>query len=285
MTTLPGRHDLEHCDPTARGREISPELVLVDPDLAAVARASHFWGEERSPAAAVAHPETPRERTAPPALHYAFDAPRISRTPPAQADEPRLRGWETVASTASYLLSAAMPAVLFLSVLVNLALAGVLLASGGDAPQFGASDTGVEASAAHPTEPLAETTAVQRTAIEPSPRQTATPSTERAGKQEASPRVARARARARAKAAAERTVLALLQAAPRSRVAPLLNRRTGLLRNNVQAVCRRSAARDRLSFVCTIRAAGARRRAAVYVRYTARPGGGWSVTWLRRVSR
>jgi len=77
----------------------------------------------------------------------------------------------------------------------------------------------------------------------------------------------------------------LLQTAPKARIAALIDPTSGLLRNNVQAVCRRLPARHVASFVCAIRVAGAPRSSSVYVRYSVKPGGGWSVTWLRRPQR
>jgi hypothetical protein len=82
------------------------------------------------------------------------------------------------------------------------------------------------------------------------------------------------------KAAAERTVLALVQTAPRSRVAQLIDANTGLLKNNVQAVCRLRAGQGAGRFLCIVRPAGAPRNTGLYVRYTVQPRGRWSVTWL-----
>jgi hypothetical protein len=91
---------------------------------------------------------------------------------------------------------------------------------------------------------------------------------------------AAARRQSPTKANAERTVLGLVQTAPRSRIAPLIDRNSGLLKNNVQAVCRRSAARGLARFLCVVRPAGAPPGAGLYIQYELGRGGRWSVTWL-----
>jgi hypothetical protein len=288
MTTVSRSHDIERFESSARSHEISPELVLVDPELAVIARASLALRAEKPTPPVLATPAAPPEPPAAVPLYYALETPRVVHSPaaraaePPPAAEPRLRGWEAVLATASHLFSLVTPAMLFLSFLVNLALAGVLLASGGDVPQLGPEPAVVQPVSTDSPAPIGETPAVEQTSAPPSSQETQRPRTRSGTKAKAKAGRARAQARARAKASAERTVLTLLQTAPKARIAALVDPRSGLLKNNVQAVCQRRPAKQVARFVCAIRVAGAPRRTGVYVRYSVKPGGGWSVTWLRR---
>jgi hypothetical protein len=102
--------------------------------------------------------------------------------------------------------------------------------------------------------------------------------------------VPRHRARTRAAvsrptvAAVERKVLAAVVQSPRGKLPPrLINRKTGLAKNGLQAICRRSATR---SFVCIVRATYHRPSEGLYVRYRlARHGGGGKFTWYRYRTR
>jgi hypothetical protein len=289
MTTVSRSHDIERFESSARSHEISPELVLVDPELAVIARASLAQRAEKPTPPVLATPAAPPEAPAAVPLYYALDTPRVVHSPaarvaePPPAAEPRLRGWEAVLAAASHLFSLVTPAMLFLSFLVNLALAGVLLASGGDVPQLGPEPAVVQPVSTEAPAPIGETPAVEQTSAPPSSQVTERARTRPGTKAKAKAGRARAaQARARAKASAERTVLTLLQTAPKARIAALIDPRSGLLKNNVQAVCQRRPAKLVTRFVCAIRVAGAPRRSAVYMRYSVKQGGGWSVTWLRR---
>jgi hypothetical protein len=181
---------------------ISPELVLVDPELAQIARI-------RLAESAVARP-----------------GPPVRLAPPVAAI-PRLRH---VASTARRTAGRTMPTVLLLSLLLNLLFAAALFAGDSNAPTL---------------EP-----AVPR----PKP--------------------------AASKSDAERAVLTLVARRAANGDAPraLVDRTTGLLKNNVLAVCRLDADQ---SFTCVVRPPQHRPREGLYVRYrpagTDRPA---SVTWL-----
>jgi hypothetical protein len=287
MTMISRSHDIERFGSSVRAHEISPEVVLVDPELGAVARGSLTLLAEKPTAQVVTTPVVQPDPPVALPLYYALDTPQVVRPSAAQAAEPpraaepRLRGWEAVLATASHLFSLVTPAMLFLSILVNLALAGALLASGGDAPQLGPEQALVQPVSTESPAPIGETPAVEQTSAPPSMQETERARTRSGTKAKA--KAARARqARARAKASAERTVLTLLQTAPKGRITALVDPRSGLLKNNVQAVCRRRPADHVARFVCAIRVAGAPRRTAVYVRYSVKPDGGWSVTWLQR---
>ena len=265
MTTTIRRDETARVCSWIRSGEISPELVLVDPELARLARAALSEAAEAAEAAesaAVAQVltivvEPPRERAPATPLYYALD--------PLQHTAPNLRATagrrKTMLGGASRLVSITAPAIFFGSLLVNLALAGALL-GGGEAPQLVPAPLApVEPSGSH----LPKITSASATVVRGAHRtRTRT----------------RATRRAIAKTTVERTVLSLVQTAPRSRIAALIDERTGLLKNNVQAVCRRSAASRTVRFLCVVKPVGARSSGGLYIRYTSRPGGSWSLTWL-----
>jgi hypothetical protein len=268
MATSVRSEEIERFNSSIRLREISPELILVDPELARVARAAlPLPGESRAaPDTAPAVVEVASSEAPPAPLYYALDPPRT--TVPIRRPRPTSGRWDGVLAGASKLVSVSVSVILFASLLVNLALAGALL-GGGDAPEFA------------PPPPVASMQpASNRSQQEPRTqpqvgRVTATTATHRQTSR-AHPR--RSNRRAVTKAAAERTVLGLLQTAPRSRIRGLVDPKSGLLKNNVSAVCRRHGTSAR--FLCVARYVGAPRGAGLYVRYTSGHGGRWSVTWL-----
>jgi len=184
---------------------VSPELVLVDPELAQVARI-------RLAESAVARP-----------------GPAVRLAPPPVAATPRLRH---VAATARRTAGRTMPTVLLLSLLLNLLFAASLFAGDSNAPTL------------EPARPA------------PAPKHGAS------------------------KSDAERAVLTFVARRAVNGNAPgaLVDPTTGLLRNNVLAVCRRGAGE---SFTCVVRPPQHRPHEGLYVRYrpagTDRPA---SITWL-----
>jgi hypothetical protein len=250
--------------------EISPELVLVDPELGRVAR-DVLRREAEELAATHAAPvevEPAREQPITP-LYYALDPPQpvVATAPPIE------RTVDRVVARPSRVLSLTAPSILSVSILLNLMLAGVLFAGSGETPEL------------LPPEPAFNQAPSTQSAERPAaaPTATAAPRQSRAGGHPAARPPHRSTGRARAsrmKATAERTVLALVGTAPRSRVAQLIDGKTGLLKNNIQAVCRRRAAQGAGRFLCIVRPAGAPRNAGLYVSYTVQPRGRWSVTWL-----
>jgi hypothetical protein len=80
---------------------------------------------------------------------------------------------------------------------------------------------------------------------------------------------------------AERTVLhALAHGWGPRRIPALFDRRTHLLRNNTQAICRRAHAQSRGRFVCVVRPARHRRHQGLYVLYRELPHGRFELRWL-----
>jgi hypothetical protein len=80
-----------------------------------------------------------------------------------------------------------------------------------------------------------------------------------------------------ARAAAEQRILALVVQSPSGKLPPaLVDRRTGLAKNNLQAVCRIEPSR---SFLCLVRPAQHRRGEGLYVRYRPSRDGRGSFAW------
>jgi hypothetical protein len=77
--------------------------------------------------------------------------------------------------------------------------------------------------------------------------------------------------------AVERKVLALVVQSPAGKLpARLIDSRTGLAKNGLQAICRRGAGR---SFVCVVRPTKRKPAEGLYVRYRIRPSGRGAFTW------
>ena len=81
---------------------------------------------------------------------------------------------------------------------------------------------------------------------------------------------------------AERNVLRFLQRGrPHHRLPRLINRRTHLLRNNTQAICRRARGRHSSNrFLCIVRPARHRGREGLYLSYRGLAHGRFRIRWL-----
>jgi hypothetical protein len=284
------QHDeIEEFQGSVRSGEISPELVLVDPELAQIARAALREEAEARPApredaekqaalrAISREFERQTERPVMAPSYYEMPAP-----PSVAANATRReRRQEPVVSRPSRLLSLTGPSILTASLLLNLMLAGVLLGGSGETPSL--EPPAISSNSASTTRVQEGTTIAPRlgaqTQTRASTQVAATHRTLRARHASKGPHATHEQP-SRTKAAAERSVLALVQAAPSSRVAPLIDSKSGLLKNNVQAICRRQKARSLVRFLCIVRPYGAARGAGLYIRYTLAHGGRWSVTWL-----
>jgi hypothetical protein len=263
------RDELARFESLVRSHEISPELVLVDADLATVARASLSTQPNASAGRALASREIPTDAP----MYYAFDAPPVVHLNTARRPDPPLSPREKVVTAVSYVFSLVMPAVLLFSVLVNLALAGAILGMRDD-PTVTSSQ---------------QTTWPGRTVLnadtKPAPRLgNRHAATRRTPRRHANVKAGAAsvRSRARAKASAERTVLRLLQTAPRTRVAPLIDPNTGLVRNNVQAVCHSISIEHLRPFACVIQSASRGRIPVIHIRYSLDAHGQAHIKWLQR---
>jgi hypothetical protein len=79
--------------------------------------------------------------------------------------------------------------------------------------------------------------------------------------------------------AVERKIVALILSAPARRLPrDFIDSTTGLVKNNVQVVCREKNQRQR-SFLCAVRLASAGTRKALYVRYRVDKNGQGAFKW------
>jgi hypothetical protein len=91
---------------------------------------------------------------------------------------------------------------------------------------------------------------------------------------------ARAAAVRETSAAVERKLLSVIVQSPAGKLPPaLINRRTGLAKNNLQAVCTRSS--DSRSFLCVVKSALQPAAGPVYAHYRPTQKGRGSFTWYR----
>jgi hypothetical protein len=218
-------------------REISPELVLVDPELAQIERL-------RLAEDAVARSATP-----------------VRVIPPPAAGPPRLT---RVATSARRAGARTMPTLLLLSLLINLLFAASLFAGDSNAPTL---ETAPPASSPPPASTqLTLTTKTTTKNLETTPAAKPKPSSHPFAPA--------------AKADAERAVLSLVSTRAANGNAPkaLVDPTTGLLRNNVLAVCHPGSGR---SFTCVVHPPQDRPRGGLYVRYwPAADGRPQRVAWL-----
>ena len=234
---------------------ISPELVLVNPELARVARARLPEIPPRSTPAVVKTSTTVVEPSPPVVAEEV--RPQL---PPPSAREPR-----------HISLS---PVLLLISVFINIVL--ISLAVSDARVGQPSSTSSVPLKGAIPEEaPVVPPTTTRRR-----PRAAKTP----AGGRKASPQSrksstkdGRAEAARETAGAAEAKLLAVVIQSPTGKLPPrLIDKKTGLAKNGLQAICRHSTTR---TFVCVVRPTEHRPREGLYVRY--RPGrkGGGVFTW------
>ena len=223
--SIPGVHELE---------PISPELVLVDPELARVARARLPEIPSRSAPAAVKTSTSVVEPSLP--VTAVEVRPQL---PPASVRESRHR--------------ALSPVLLLISVFVNIVLISLAVS---DARVDQPSSTSSVPLRAIPQEaPVVPPTTSRR-------RSSAAQSRNRPTKG------ARAEAVGETTGAVERKLLAVVIQSPAGKLPPrLIDEKTGLAKNGLQAICRRSATR---SFVCVVRPTQHKPREGLQVGY--RPG-------------
>ena len=223
---------------------ISPELVLVDPELARVARARLPEIPLRSPPAAV-KTSTSVVEPSPPVMAVEV-RPQL---PPASVREPRHR--------------ALSPVLLLISVFVNIVLISLAV-----------SDARVDQPSPTSSVPL-------RRAI-PQEAPGVPPTTSRRPSPQSPIKPAKsggaAQVRRETTGAVERKVLAVVVQSPAGKLPPaLIDQQTGLAKNNLQAVCRRGA--DARTFLCIIRRAQHKPNEGLYVRYRQGRGRRGVFTW------
>jgi hypothetical protein len=233
--------------PVLQPEPVSPELVLVDPDLARRERARL---EERAYLKAVVAVSNRAVETAPPQVDVAALrlAVETSSPPVDEMLEEEEERWRHVVTFARKRL---LPAALLCSLLVNGFLAAQLVTRKGR-------ETATPVAVRMLTSPEELATAPSTTAVAPSaPVQTAKSAT--------------------AKTSVERKLVSLIVAAPARKLPTrFIDPTTGLVKNNVQVVCRR---RPRRSFLCAVRLAGDGPAQGIYVRYRMRSDGHGVFKW------
>ena len=233
---------------------ISPELVLVDPELARVERARLV---ERARVAAIVDAE---------ALRLA-----VERAIRSEADEESRVEREEVSRRAPRYLRLALEGLLLVSLLAS----GVVLAV------FVSSNWDRGTSRAAFVTPTAPTAALSTSALSDVPSRSAVASSSRSqGRRAAAAEPPPPLGRAPTEAALERRIFALIFSAPRARLPEdLIDPATGLAKNNLQVVCHR--ARASRSLLCVVRLAAQSDGRELLVGYRPVKGGGGVFTWSR----
>jgi hypothetical protein len=233
---------------------ISPELVLVDPELrrAALARLVH---EDALAALAEARPATPKPLSPPPAREP--QAQPVAPAPPPPPETVRAPR-RTATWSRALRKPVIVPALVALSVFVALGVSEARI-----------SEPGLEPA------PLPAAGTKSPSPARPAQTNRKRPSAgARPGTRKARPsRLPSDRA---ASAAVERKVLAQIIQAPRGKLPPtLIDSKTGLAKNGLQANC--NPADPPGSFLCIVQPARHRPKQGIRVRYTS----GGSFTWYR----
>ena len=215
---------------------VSPELVLVDPELARRERARL---EEKAYLQSVLDV---------PALRRAVESQTL---PEVESVQPG-RDWRTATTFAKRRL---VPAALLCSLLANgLFVAHLVARQGEQAAQ------------------VAVRIVTRMDSVGSAPRTTTSPATERV----AQPAVKVATNRVSAKSAVERRVVSLILSAPAHKLPPnFVDPTTGLVKNNVQVVCRKR----KRSFLCSVRLPSDATGKALYLSYRTRKNGQGTFTW------
>jgi hypothetical protein len=257
---------------------ISPELVLVDPGLR---RALQAQALERAPLQIVLSPEPSRvaPEPAPVSLSETASVSRLAAVPApvplplSEAEPPRAR--RVLASPRRYLVRAILPISLVLNgILITLAVSDATVS-----PQSTAGPSAVAAAAPDngKQRPSSATAKRQPTGT----RKAAAARKPSAGARSGAARRTVPRLGAR-DPRLERKLLNVIVQAPAGKLPrDLINSKTGLAKDNLQAVCRRETGRR--SFLCVIRPSGHKPREGLYARYRVnkRKGNGGTFTWYR----
>ncbi len=259
---------------------ISPELVLVDPQLARAERARLLALMYVDAAPPPNEPELPVHANA--AHVRALEAQVAVLTAQMRALDGGLRALEAqVLTTARQpdsrrLRKRVASLVLPISLIVNAILIAVALA---------ASHVGEPSSTAPTAGPTREELRVPQTSAR-GPSKSKAP-LHHAKKLAAQPKKTAQKRRRRRRAAVihptigavERKVLSAVVQSPAGKLpARLIDRKTGLAKNVLQAICRRSATR---SFLCMVRPTRHMPGEGLYVRYRAGRNGRGAFTWYR----
>jgi hypothetical protein len=236
---------------------ISPELVLVDPELARVARASLVERERPQTAPDLEARERPVEPS-PAVREPAEEAPPAPRVvSPSPSQRPRRRA-------ASVLLT--------ISLIANAILVAVVVSGARDDQGALTLPAALRATTTSDVPPLMPSPSkTDRGALlgnkravaprRPAPKSSSNVERETSGE-------------------VERKILNLVIQSPRGKLPPaLIDSKTGLAKNGLQAVCRLSSAQR--SFLCLVRPAQHKAAEGLRVRYRPRGTGPGVFTWYR----
>jgi hypothetical protein len=239
---------------------ISPELVLVDPELAARVRA------------------LPIDLAAPYALRRSDGLTRAAKRTPYQA-LPALRPARADGrpgrSRVYRRLSRSVVAISLMA--AGFVAASAVSGAQGEQPRLAPASVGASVS---PPVSAAKTTVRARSPVKPQRRSDSTAKRQRATTPKTRKQPVAPTAGAReTSAAVERKLLSVIVQSPAGKLPPaLINRATGLAKNNLQAVCTRGE--DSRSFLCVVRSALQPAAGTVYALYRSKKGGG-HFTWYR----
>jgi hypothetical protein len=240
---------------------ISPELVLVDPELGREVRARLLQDLQLQELADL-RPSTPTSEPAPEPkpveLQEAVPATPLPEPPGREmAAEPRKRRLA--------------PALLPISLAVNAILIALSVSDARVAQTSPTPPSAIDTTVLHELAPT-----VSATKTHPSKK------TQRRARTAKTSANAPGRAiQSETRGAVEQKLLNLVIQSPASKLPPaLIDSSTGLAKNGLQAYCRRS--RDSRSFLCVIQPARHKPREGLYARYRVnRKGNGGTLTWYR----
>ena len=242
---------------------ISPELVLVDPELARIQRARLF---ERTPPQVLADAATPR-------------------TGGKQAARPRLplrarsarRSWRDALNRPGKHVALVLVGI---SLMTNGVLTAAVL-SGSPGEQLATTLVVTKPPSYVPVVPTSRgnTSRAQSRSRRPAEGSTVKPKLRQSAPETGKRVTPRSAILGETSAMVERRILALVVQSPAGKLpSALIDRKTGLAKNNLQAVCRLSKTS---SFLCVIRPAQHKPREKLYVRYRPARTGGGAFTWYR----
>jgi len=224
---------------------ISPELVLVDPELRSRVLAGLLQADALDALAARSHRPAPRPKQDPELLRRPTTGPKatpvVART--------RASRWPKALRT-----PAVVPALVALMIFVALGVSEARVSE----PTLGPAPPASHPHASSSSAPSKPSSAQPRPVKRPIPRKNA---------------VAR-----QSTAAVERDVLSRILTSPAGKIPrALIDSTTGLAKNNLQASCRRSTAPG--TFVCEVRPAAHEAREGLTVRYRQMPRGPAEISW------
>jgi hypothetical protein len=229
-------------DPGVQPEPVSPELVLIDPELARRERARL---EEKAYLQSL-HDVAPLRRA-------------LENLPPPVEEIPRGTPWRDAATFSGRRL---VPALLMCSLLINGFLVAYLVTGKGEeATQVAIRMVTLTQTSSSVSAPTGPPTSVASTQVRKAPRATKVPTNVSA-----------------AKGAIERRIVSLILLAPSGKLPrAFIDPTTGLVKNNVQVVCKRKKPR---SFLCAVRPPSQSASKVLYVRYRTDTNGRAAFKWF-----